>query len=82
MSSRSAYRPPFHNKPVFVLVEVDDEKELRKIFDDNRQKINMLVKKISQEFKRGNFPRAKTLIAEIKYYLNIEEKIKSRTYFH
>lgn len=55
---------------------------LREIFDSNQSKITKLVERISQAFKDKDFPQAKMFIAEIKYFVNIEEKIKERTYFH
>ncbi|XP_067935520.1 iron-sulfur cluster co-chaperone protein HscB-like [Watersipora subatra] len=60
----------------------DDEEHLRALFDDNRCNINSLIKKISQAFNEQDFESAKVLIGMIKYFVNIEDKIKEKTYFH
>ena len=67
---------------LIFIVECNDETELRRMFDENRHKINSLVKDISEAFKMCDFVLAKHLIAQIKYFVNIEDKIKQKTYFH
>lgn len=59
-----------------------DEPKLRMIFDENQAKIQTLIKIISKAFKDQNYAQAKVFIAEIKYLVNIEEKIKEKTYFY
>lgn len=63
-----------------LATEKDDE--LKIIFDNNRAQIECLIKQISLAFRDKDFQLAKTFIAKIKYFVNIEDKIKEKTYFH
>ena len=64
------------------ILDTDDVNELQKIFDDNRSKIEDLIKQISECFKQKDFQQAKYYISKIKYFVNIEDKIKSKTFLH
>ena len=60
--------------------DTDDVNELQKIFDDNRAKIEDLIIQISECFNQKDFQQAKYYISKIKYFVNIEDKIKSKTF--
>lgn len=64
------------------LTDTDDSDELRVIFDENRIKIEDLIKQISECFSDKDYQQAKYYIAKIKYFVNIEDKIKSKTFLH
>ena len=59
------------------ILDTDSEELLEKIKGDMSAIISDLNRKISIAFNNHDFPLAKQLLAQIKYYVNIEEKIES-----
>lgn len=66
----------------FLTADTDDESALKCMFAENKAKLDSYITKISQAFESNDIQLARSLIAEIKYFINIEEKIKEKTYLH
>ena len=71
-----------HESFFYYISDTDDVNKLQKIFEDNRSKIEDLIKQISECFNQKDFQQAKYYISKIKYFVNIEDKIKSKTFLH
>ena len=57
------------------ILDIDSDEFLRQVKKDMSDKISELNAKISNAFNQHDFPLAKQLLAQIKYYVNIEEKV-------
>jgi len=64
------------------IAETSDIDTLSSIFNNNRKKMDNTIQLISQAFSNHKIKEAKQLIAKIKYLVNIEDKIKEKTYLH
>ncbi|OQV17520.1 putative Iron-sulfur cluster co-chaperone protein HscB, mitochondrial [Hypsibius exemplaris] len=59
------------------LSELTDASRLAEIKKENDQRINSLIEKISRSFQSERIQEAKVFLAQLKYFLTIEERIRS-----
>ncbi|MBN3316661.1 HSC20 protein, partial [Atractosteus spatula] len=60
------------------LAETQSQEEASDIWDFVRGKLENLIGEINKSFSEGDLNRAKVLLAEMKYFANIEEKVKDK----
>jgi molecular chaperone HscB len=59
------------------IVEVTDNSQaLQQLDDINNARMEVCVKEISSAFLENNVPKAKHLLVKLKYFSNIDDKIK------
>ena len=58
------------------LLEAETIDEINAVGDRNQAKIDEMVHGISEAFKEGDTDGAKELLLQLKYYANIQEKVK------
>ena len=58
------------------LLEAETIDEINAVGDRNQAKIDEMVNGISEAFKKGETDAAKDLLLQLKYYANIQEKVK------
>jgi molecular chaperone HscB len=58
------------------LIEAETAEEMNAVGDRNQAKIDDLVNRISEAFKNDDANKAKELLLRLKYYSNIQEKVK------
>jgi len=71
--------PEFLNEILEVneaISEADSPDDVAVIGAENRAKIDDLVRRISEAFKQNDHAAAKELLLHLKYYSNVDEKIK------
>ena len=59
--------------------ELSETKETNRLYElkkENDGRISSLVKKISESFQNKDIASAKRLLAQLKYYVTIEERIR------
>lgn len=54
-----------------------DMEQLKQINDENKTKIKETLEHLTRVFSDNNLEKAKVLLAKLKYFVNIENKIKS-----
>lgn len=64
------------------IVELESESLLMEIYEENQMILKELIKKVSDAFQADNFSEAKTVLARMKYYVNIDEKVKDALQHH
>ena len=67
---------------ILCYTDTQDQDELERIFSENRSTLDTYVRRIADAFQSNDIEEARRLIAEIKYFVNVEDKIKERTYLH
>ena len=60
------------------LEELKDIDQVRQLGDSNRTELLSLMEEVAVAFKVQDIPRAKLTIARLKYYANIDDKVKER----
>ncbi|XP_013415463.1 iron-sulfur cluster co-chaperone protein HscB, mitochondrial-like [Lingula anatina] len=58
------------------ILESDDAKEVEQIKQENKNNKDNLVKELSFAFRQNDFAQAKILLSRMKYFANIEDKVK------
>lgn len=58
------------------LVDAESMEQIREIGQNNTTVLNALIFETSEAFKKIDIPKAKELLTKIKYYANIDEKVK------
>jgi len=65
-----------------LLESMDSLEELRQLDKENDKVLNGLVEEISRAFKQDDLDTARLLLLKVKYYANIEEKVKEMIQAH
>lgn len=59
------------------IMEVANQPEKMKAFEEtNAKRVEEYVREISDAFEKNNIPRAKVNLIKLKYFANIDDKIK------
>ena len=58
------------------LSETKETNRLHELKKENDGRISSLVKEISESFRKNDIASAKRLLAQLKYYVTIEERIR------
>ncbi|XP_022095837.1 iron-sulfur cluster co-chaperone protein HscB, mitochondrial-like [Acanthaster planci] len=60
------------------LAETDDDATVRRIGEENTVKLGAFLKDLSQAFSEGNYPQAREILMRLKYFSNIDDKVKDK----
>nr|QCY50103.1 DNAJC20 [Apostichopus japonicus] len=60
------------------LSELNDLDEIKKIGDVNAEKLKGLMKELSIEFESKNYEKAREVLMRLKYYANIDDKVRDK----
>ena len=59
-----------------ALAMTNDIREIKDIGDKNRITLDNLVADFAKAYEKDELEKAKTIISKMKYYANIEDKVK------
>ncbi|KAJ8043369.1 Iron-sulfur cluster co-chaperone protein HscB, mitochondrial [Holothuria leucospilota] len=60
------------------LSELDDLTAVKQIGDKNEEKLHELMKDLAVEFENRNFEKAREILMRLKYYANVDDKVKQK----
>ncbi|XP_072164489.1 iron-sulfur cluster co-chaperone protein HscB-like [Diadema setosum] len=60
------------------LANTDDLAAVHRIGKDNSVRLDALLNELRRAFKHGNFPSARETLMRLKYYANIDDKVKEK----
>lgn len=58
------------------LAEAESLEDVEKIGEENQKVLDSLTKELSFAFEKDDLDEAKNLLSQLKYYANIDEKVK------
>ncbi|XP_038059203.1 iron-sulfur cluster co-chaperone protein HscB-like [Patiria miniata] len=61
-----------------TLAETEEEATVRRIGEENAVKLEFFLKNLSQAFSERNYPLAREILMRLKYFSNIDDKVKDR----